>query len=111
MLTLRKRGKNYHVRGSVRVGQETRIVKEHSTGCDRRSDAHAYRAGLESKLRSELLHGPGAQLGALTIADAGLVYLNRPVGLRSYDLWRLDQINRAVGDYAISRAGEAWVEF
>jgi hypothetical protein len=34
MLTIRKRGRVYHIRGSVRVGGETRRVKEHSTGCE-----------------------------------------------------------------------------
>ena len=36
MLTIRKRGKYFHVRGSIRVGRETRIIKEHSCGTDRR---------------------------------------------------------------------------
>ena len=27
MLTIRRRGKNFHVRGSIRVGRETRISK------------------------------------------------------------------------------------
>src|SRR5215212_5408193 len=32
-------------------------------------------------------------------------------GLKSYDLWRLDQLNDHVGDYTIARAAEAWSEF
>jgi integrase len=47
----------------------------------------------------------------LTIADAGLSYIARSGGVRSYDLWRLDQINRVVGDRPIARAAEAWTEF
>ena len=35
----------------------------------------------------------------MTIADAGLSYIARPGGVQSYDLWRLDQINRVVGDF------------
>lgn len=111
MLTLRKRGRLWHVRGTVRVGGETRGVKEHSTGCDRREDAEAYRARLESELRNELLHGPGGRIHRLTIADAGLRYLNRPGGVKSYDLWRLDQLNSIIGDYSLARAAEAWSEF
>jgi integrase len=47
----------------------------------------------------------------LTIADAGLRYIERPGGVRSYDLWRLDQINRVVGDRPIAHAADAWTEF
>jgi hypothetical protein len=47
----------------------------------------------------------------LTVADAGLVYMNRPGGLKSYDLWRLDQINDVVGDYPIAKAAEGWGRF
>ncbi len=111
MLTIRKRGRFWHVRGSVRVGGETRSVKEHSTGCDRREDAEAYRARVEGDLRNDLLHGPGGRAHRLTIADAGLRYVNRPGGVKSYDLWRLDQLNEVVGDYSIARAREAWTEF
>jgi integrase len=111
MLTLRKRGRIYHVRGSIRLGGETRHVKEISTGCDRREDAEAYRARLEHDIRQALLHGAGGKGQGLTIADAGLRYMNRPGGLKSYDLWRLDQLNDVVGDYPIVTAGEAWGQF
>jgi len=111
MLTLRKRGRVYHVRGSVRLGGETRRVEEHSTGCDRREDAEAYRARLEHDVRQALLHGGGAKAQGLTVADAGLLYMNRPGGLKSYDLWRLDQLNDVAGDYPIAMAAEAWGRF
>jgi hypothetical protein len=52
MLTIRRRGKNFHIRGTIRVGQETRIVKEHSCGTDRRDDADAYRSKLKSATKS-----------------------------------------------------------
>jgi integrase len=111
MLTIRKRGKYFHVRGTIRIGRETRIVKEHSCGTDRRDDADAYRSKLEADIRHEILHGRGGRTHTLTIADAGLCYIGRPGGLRSYDLWRLDQINRAVGDRSIAQAADAWTEF
>jgi integrase len=111
MLTIRKRGSNWHCRGSVRVGGETRVVKEHSTGCNRREDAEAYRSRHEHQLRQELLHGPSERAHKLTIADAGIVYVNRPGGVKSYDLWRLDQLNNLIGEYPIARAAEAWAEF
>jgi integrase len=111
MLTIRRRGKKFHVRGSIRVGRETRVVKEHSTGCDRRHDAEAYRLKLESDIRDEILHGRGGRTQTLTVADAGLRYMRKPGGLRSYDVWRLGEINRVVGDKPIAAAGEAWSEF
>ena len=111
MLTIRKRGKYFHVRGSIRVGRETRIVKEHSCGTDRRDDANDYKAKLETDIRHEILHGTGGRTHSLTIADAGLRYMGRPGGLRTYDLWRLNQINAVIGDYTIARAAEAWTEF
>jgi integrase len=111
MLTIRRRGKNFHIRGTIRAGRETRIIKEHSCGTDRRDDAEAYRSKLETDLRHEILYGRGGRTQSLTIADAGLRYIARPGGVRSYDLWRLDQINRVVGDYSIARAAEAWTEF
>ena len=111
MLTIRKRGRVYHVRGSVRIGGETHWIKEHSTGCDRREDAEAYRARLEHDLRQRLLHGNAGKSRGLTVTDAGLLYLNRPGGLKSYDLWRLDRLNEVVGDEPISNAAKAWEKF
>lgn len=111
MLTLRKRGRVYHVRGSIRVGSETRIVKEHSTGCDRRDEAETYRARLESDIRKELLHGAGGQARRFTVADAGLRWIGRPGGVASYDQWRLSQINDLIGDYTIANAQKGWAAF
>jgi integrase len=111
MLTIRKRGKTYHLRGSIRVGQQIRHVEEHSTGCNRKEDAEAYRIRREGELRHELLHGPSGAIHRLTINDAGLAYVNRPGGLKSYDLWRLDQLSKHIGDYSLARAGEGWAEF
>lgn len=111
MLTIRRRGKNFHVRGSIRVGRETRVVKEHSCGTNLREIAEAYRSKLEADIRHEILHGPEGRTHTLTIADVGLSYIGRPGSVQSYDLWRLDQINRVVGDHRIAQAADAWTEF
>jgi integrase len=111
MLHIRRRGKNFHIRGTIRVGRETRIVKEHSCGTDRRDDAEAYRSKLEAEVRHELLYGTGGRTQRLTIADAGLRYIDRPGGLKSYDLWRVNEINDQVGDRPIAQAAEAWADF
>ena len=102
MLTIRRRGKNFHIRGTIRVGRETRIIKEHSCGTDRRDDAEAYRSKLEAEIRHEILYGSRGRTHTLTIADALLAYVKRPGGLRSYDLARIDEINRLVGDFTIA---------
>jgi len=111
MLTIRKRGAVFHIRGTIRVGNETRIVKEHSTGCNRRHEAEAYKTRLETETRAEILNGPEGRAQRLTIADAGLRWINRPGGVATYDVWRLNEINNVVGDYPVARAGDAWKDF
>jgi integrase len=111
MLTMRRRGKKFHVRGTVKVGREARIVNEHTTGTDRLDDADAYKSKLEETIRDEILHGRGGRTDTLTIADAGLRYIARPGGVRPYELWRLDQIARIVGERSISQSSDAWIEF
>ena len=108
MLTVRKRGAVFHIRGTVRVGNETRVVKEHSTGCNRRDEAEAYRGRLETEIRGEILYGPGGRANRKTIADAGLRWIKRPGGVALYDVWRLEEINDVVGDYRIAQAVDAW---
>src|SRR6516165_8778141 len=81
MLTIRKRGKYFHLRGTIRLGKEIRVVKEHSCGTDRREVAEAYRSKLEADVRHEILHGRGGRTHTLTIADAGLSYIARPGGV------------------------------
>lgn len=110
MLTIRKRGKYFHCRGSVRVGKEARIVTEHSTGQISKEAADAYRSKLEADLRTELLYGRGGRTHSLTIADAGLRYIDRPGGVRPYDEWRVDRINNLVGARPISQAADAWID-
>jgi integrase len=58
-----------------------------------------------------MLHGFGGRTQRLTIADAGLLYTARPGGVRSYDLWRIGQINKVVGERPIAQTADAWSEF
>jgi hypothetical protein len=90
--------------------RETRIVKEHSCGTDRRDQAEAYRSKLEAEIRHEMLYGSSGRTHSLTIADAGLRYLDRPGGLGPGDIWRLDQINKIVGERSIAKAADETVE-
>jgi integrase len=111
VLTIRRRGRLWHVRGTIRVGGETRIIQERTTGCHRKEDADAYRARLEAEIRAEILHGTDGRARRLTIADAGLDYINRPGGISRGDLWRLDQINDVIGDRPITHANVAFADF
>ena len=110
MLKLRKRGRIYHVRGTVRIGSEKRIVKEHTTGCGRQADAEAYTTRLASEIRADLLDGRKVGLRRLTFADAGLAYIKRP-GVHPTDVWRIGQLNKHMGDFAVGDAKEAWRVF
>jgi len=111
MRTIRKRGRVYHCRGNVRLGKETRYVEEHSTGCDRRDDAEAYRAKLEHQIRQEMLEGDQGRSRSLTVADAFLLYLNRPGGLHRNDVWRLGQLNQVLGDVPLASLADGFAQF
>jgi len=109
-LKIRKRGRFYHVRGTIRVGSERRRVQEHTTGCDNKGEAEAYKARLECDIRAELLDGHKVGVTRLTFADAGLVYINRP-GIHPNDVWRIGELNEHMGDYAVADAKEGWRVF
>ena len=111
MLKLRKRGRVYHIRGTVRVGRKVRIVKEHSTGADRRTVADAYRARLEHEIQQELLHGVDGRASTMTVADCLASYLARPEGLGPIDVWYVREINEYMGDYALTATLDGWAEF
>ena len=109
-LKIRKRGRFYHVRGTIRVGSERRHVQEHTTGCDCKGEAEAYKARLECDIRAELLDGRKVGLKHLKFADAGLVYINHP-GVHPNDVWRIGELNEHMGDFAIADAKEGWRVF
>ena len=111
MLTIRKRGRFWHIRGTVKVGQDTRTIREHSTGCDQKEDAHVYKTKLEQQTREELLYGSQGRAKRMTIADAFYQYIERPGGVKSHDLWRVGQIGEVIGDYSIADAKLAWKYF
>lgn len=111
MLTQRKRGRFYHVRGTVRVGSETRIVKEHSSGCDRLSDAKAYASNLERQIRDDILYGRDGRAQRMTIDEAALIYVRRPGGVARGDLHRIAEFERLIGSYNVMQAKLAWGEF
>lgn len=59
MLTVRKtpRSENYYVRGTVHVGDRSRVVAEHTTKLKDKVLAEAYARQLENRIAQDLLHG------------------------------------------------------
>jgi integrase len=111
MLTLRRRGKVYHARGTVRVGRPIREVTEHSTGCREREAALGYVHRLEAEIRDEILNGPAGRARRLTCAEAMHDYLERPGGLHRMDVWRLGELGDVLGDVPISDVLTGWAKF
>ena len=111
MLTIRKRGRFYHCRGTIRVGKETRQVKEHSTGQDQKRAAQEYTDTLTGEIRRQILHGSSGRAGGLTFTDACALYLDRPGGLHKADVWRLGHVLDAIGDAPLNTIREAWGRF
>jgi len=111
MLTIRKRGRYWHCRGTIRVGKETRDIKEHSTGCTEKQIANEYRDKYTGEIRQELLSGTSGRERLLDFADAGLAYINRPDGTHKMDLWRVGELNEHMGEHLISDAKDGWRVF
>jgi integrase len=111
MLKLRRRGKVFHCRGTIRVGRATREVKEHSTGSREREAALDYLHRLETEIRAEILHGPAGRARRLTCAEAMHEYLERPGGLHRMHVWRLGELGDVLGDVPISDVLSGWAVF
>lgn len=111
MLTIRKRGLTYHCRGTVRIGKETRIVQEHSTGCRERAAAEVYKAKLEREIQEDLLHGPAGRTKRIAFAEVGQIYIDREAGLHRNDIWRIGELNEVLGDVTLADIAEGWAEF
>ena len=76
MLTIRKRGELYHVRGTVRVGNKTVKVPERSTGFRKSSDAKEYVSRLEKQIVDSFLRPEEAKNQTTTFDDCLKVYMN-----------------------------------
>jgi len=74
MLTLRKRGNYWHIRGTVKVGKTVERFEEHSTGTGERHIAEAYKAKLQRDTETAILHGRAVVKSDTTLADALIVY-------------------------------------
>jgi integrase len=109
-LSYRKRGEFWHCRGSVRVGRRTFEVREFSTGCSDKADAEAVGASEEARIRTEFINtGNVAEpFKTVTIKNCIDAYKARPGGLHPFDLQRLDELDKDIGDTLLSGTREAW---
>ena len=107
-LHYRKRGKTWHARGRIRVGTQTVIVEEFSTGARSRIDAEAIGAAREAEIRGDILDGAAGRARRLTIGDCLEAYLSRPGGVRSYDVARVGEFNEIFGDRPVTEALAGW---
>lgn len=74
-LELWKRGKIWHVRGTIKIpGQKTGKRVRESTGHARLSDAEAYRDKLRKETLEQITNGPAA---TATFATAVIIYLEK----------------------------------
>ena len=109
-LHYRKRGKVWHCRGSVRIGRRTFVVREFSTGCASKAEAEGIGAAEEARIRTEFLD-TGTVIEPqrkITIRDCISSYKARPGELHPFDVQRLDALDSAMGDVAVSGLREAW---
>src|SRR4249920_1829841 len=107
-LHYRKRGEVWHARGRVRVGTQTVIVGEFSTGARARIDAEAIGAAREAEIRGDILDGAAGRARRLTIGDCLEAYLSRPGGVKSYDVARVAEFTEIFGHRPVTEALAGW---
>jgi len=107
----RRRGKVWYAGGSVRVGRETRTVPEFSTGATSRTAAAEIAARADAEARRDLADGDAGRSRRVTIAEALILYVQRPGGIRSYDAARIAEINDLAGHRPLSDAPAAWSDW
>jgi integrase len=107
-LHYRRRGKFWHVRGTVRVGRRVFQVPEHSTGCTTKAEAEAVGAAEEARIRTEALNGAAPRARSVTIGECIAAYRARPGGLHRFDDERLAEINSLIGTLPLADARAGW---
>lgn len=113
MLSIRKRGDYWHVRGVVKQGPKKEHVKEHTTGETEERAARAYADRLERSIKAQLELGISAPaVRALRPFDQALsdyIDNHRP---STGDLYRLDKMLTHFGPTPLSEINaESWAKF
>lgn len=110
MLTTRKIGSIYYVRGTVRVGQQVVRVKERSTGFNKAKDAASYVSWLEADIRDRILN-PNADRSDKTLFDDCLRnYLDKK-RLKVGELQKINIISKPFTGIKVSQMQDAWNRF
>lgn len=107
MLTTRKIGKFYYVRGTVRVGKDTIKVLERSTGFVKAADAKSYLSKLEAEIRDSILNPTKDKSDKTLFSDCVMHYLNK----RRPKLGEMCKINIILNSFEnvkVSGIQEAW---
>lgn len=107
MLSIRKRGKIYYVRGTVKVGNKSRQVLEHSSGCYNEQKAKEYASSLEERIRNELLYGKQINNKQITFGDIAKDYITNKGNISNNELGRIKQL-LALENITIDELQEAW---
>lgn len=105
MLSLRKRAGRWYVRGTIRIGKETAVVAEHSTGTTERALAESYRARLQRETEARILHGAAAVRREVTFDQAALDYLAGD-GRHLSDISRVRALARYFAGWQLSDIGQ-----
>lgn len=107
----RKRKGVWYAGGVVRVGKEKVEVAEYSTGCVERSVADHVAAQRDAEIRRELLEGPTGRSRRVTMAEVLALYIERPGGVKNYDVARVLAFNEAMGARPLTEAIAAWQDW
>ena len=110
MLSIRKRGQIYYVRGTIRVGKETFDVKEQSTGFDKLKDAREYASKLESDIREHALNPKADRTSKTTFDDCLSIYLEKK-RLKPAELNAINRIYAHFEGCNVSDIKTAWNRF
>jgi integrase len=114
MLTVRQRGPNWYVRGTVRgEGKKKERVPEQRTGCDSAAAAEQFARKLEAEIKARLTLNiaPPKPEERVSFADAVTTYisLKQP---KNGDLWRLQKLLNGFEDKLLPEIdATAWTTF
>lgn len=110
MLTIRKIGKYYYIRGTVRVAGTSVKVPEKSTGLVKFKDAREYASRLEAEIRESILNPNADKTKKTTFDDCLVVYLNKKQ-LKQAELKAIKRIYHHFEGCPVSEIKSAWNRF
>lgn len=110
MLSIRKRGKFYYVRGTIRVGGQVREVKEHSSGFTKFAQARDYASSLEHQQVEHILHPDLGQNTTITFDECVSCYLSKK-RLKMGELKKISILLPHFERVKVSDLRKAWIDF